>query len=36
MSSWKLEYVNDAIVTCGDVGRIHFYNPITGENLKKL
>ena len=36
MSAWKIELINNNIVSCGDLGRINFYNQSTGEHARKL
>jgi WD40 repeat protein len=36
MTAWKMEYVGNEVVVCGDLGRIHFYDYATGEHKRKL
>jgi hypothetical protein len=36
MENWKIEYVGNNIVTCGDFGRVGFFDLISKEKVKKL
>ena len=36
MSSWKLAYLDDKLVTCGDLGSVAFFDRKTKEQSKKL
>ena len=36
MENWKIEYVGNNVVTCGDAGRVGFFDLISKEKVKKL
>ena len=36
MSSWKLAYLDESLVSCGDLGSVAFFDRKTKEQNKKL
>jgi WD repeat-containing protein 61 len=36
MENWKVEFVEDAIMTGGDNGKINFYNSVSKEKVRKV
>lgn len=36
MENWKIEFVGDHVVTCGDLGRINFHDLESKERVRKI
>jgi hypothetical protein len=36
MENWKLEFLDESIVTCGDLGRVNFFDLASKERTKRL
>jgi hypothetical protein len=36
MSAWKIIFVGDSLITCGDLGRILYYDLFSKEMIRKM
>jgi hypothetical protein len=36
MSAWKIIFVGDSLLTCGDLGRILYYDLFSKEIIRKI
>jgi hypothetical protein len=36
MSVWKIIFIGDSLLTCGDIGRISHYDLFSKEMIKKV
>jgi hypothetical protein len=36
MSVWKIIFVGDSLLTCGDLGKISYYDLFSKEMIKKI
>jgi WD40 repeat protein len=36
MENWKIEFLDESIITCGDLGRINFFDLASKEKTKKI